>query len=162
MLWTAKIKQTITLLHSQTRAEHKHGKSVLSSNVNTKLTLIWMSEKASQTTLNTFLCKRNLDHMCQNIKAVTQQFVSTNLHVSCLNKCIKELVVHVEQEFSFSTFAAHFKCPNLFLLFLNILKGLKKFFKHFVAALLSAMESQHYSDFDFSWPIKTWHFLFLQ
>ena len=32
---------------------------------------------------------RNLDYMCRNVKAVMQQFVSTNLHVSCLNKCIR-------------------------------------------------------------------------
>ena len=50
---------------------------------------------ASQTAQNKFLCKINLDYTYRNIKTVTQQFVSTNLHVSRLNKLVKELVVHV-------------------------------------------------------------------
>ena len=57
----------------------------------------------------------------QKHKGGTQWFVWTNLHVSHFHKRVKELVVHSEQEFSFSTFAAHFKFPNLFLLFLLIL-----------------------------------------
>ena len=50
---------------------------------------------ASQTAQNKFFCKINLDYTYRNIKTVTQQFVSTNLHVSRLNKRVKELVVHV-------------------------------------------------------------------
>ena len=46
--------------------------------------------------------------------------------------CIKELDVHNEQEFSLSTFAACFKFPNLFLLFLLILKCCQKVFKTFL------------------------------
>ena len=86
-----------------------------------------------------------------------QRFVKTNLHVSCSNKHVKQLVVYSEQElFSFSTFAAHFKFPNLFLLFLLILKRFQKVFKTFLGCLLSDMKRllQHYSEFDFSWPIK--------
>ena len=73
----------------------------------------------------------SLDYtLCRNIKVVTQQFVQTNLHVSCLNKKNK-LVIHSEQEFSFSTFAAWFKFPNLILLFLLILKCFQKVFQMF-------------------------------
>ena len=126
-------KQTVVLLHSQTRVEHTHGKSILLNNINTKLTLTWTGEKASQTALNKFLCKINFDEKCRNIKAVMQWFVYTNLHVSCLNKRVKQLVVYGEQEFSFSTFAAHFKFPNLFPLFLLILKHFQNVFKCFLA-----------------------------
>ena len=73
-----------------------------------------------------------------------------------LEKHVKELVVHGEWEFSFSTFATRFKFPKLFLLFLLTVKS-------FLAALLSDMKCllQHYSDINFSWVIKAWHFLFL-
>ena len=67
--------------------------------------------------------------------------------------------------FSFSTFAACFKCPNLFLPFLLILKHFKTAnLNHFLAALLSDMKCllKNSSNFDFSWPIKAWHFLFLR
>ena len=57
----------------------------------------------------------------QKHKGGTKWFVWTNLHVSRFSKPVKELVVHSEQEFSFSTFAARFKFPILFLLFLLIL-----------------------------------------
>ena len=43
------------------------------------------------------------------------------------------LVIYGEQEFSFSTIAAHFKFPILFLLFLLILKHFQKVFKCFLA-----------------------------
>ena len=46
--------------------------------------------------------------------------------------CVKELDVHNEQEFSLSTCVARFKFPNLFLLFLLILKRCQKFFKTFL------------------------------
>ena len=61
-----------------------------------------------------------------------------------LEKHVKELVVHGEREFSFSTFATRFKFPKLFLLFL--LTGI----------LLSDRKCllQHYSDVNFSWVIK--------
>ena len=61
----------------------------------------------------------------------------------------RKIVVHSEQELSFSSLEARFKFPNLFLHFPNILK-------RFLAALLSDTKCllQHYSDFDFSWPIK--------
>ena len=92
ILWTAKImspsesscfnatipfqtKKTVALLDTQTRVEHKRGKYILLSNMNTKFTLIWMSEKASQTGLNQFLCKVTLDYKHRNIKAVMQRFV---------------------------------------------------------------------------------------
>ena len=47
-----------------------------------------------------------------------QRFAYTNLYVSCLNKHVhvKELVIYSGQEFSVSTFTAHFKFKNLFLL----------------------------------------------
>ena len=99
----------------------------------------------------------SLDYtLCRNIKVVTQQFVQTNLHVSCLNKKNK-LVIHSEQEFSFSTFAAWFKFPNLILLFLLIFKRFQNVFQMFRCwFLLSDMKCllQRYSDFDFSWPIE--------
>ena len=41
-----------------------------------------------------------------------------------------------EQEFSFSTFAARIKFPNLFLLFLLILKRFQKVFKKFLACFI--------------------------
>ena len=99
----------------------------------------------------------------QKYKGSNAMVCQTNLHVSCLNKRVKQLVVYGEQEFSFSTFAAHFKFSNLFLLFLLILKHFQKVFKTFLGCLLSDMKCllQHYSKFDFSWPIKAWHLLFL-
>ena len=51
----------------------------------------------------------------------------SNFVVSRLNKRAKKLVIHAEQEFSFSTLAAPFNYPNLFLLFLLILKCFQKF-----------------------------------
>ena len=59
-----------------------------------------------------------------------------------------------EQEFSFSTFAARIKFPNLFLLFLLILKRFQKVFKSFLPALLSVIKCllHHYNNF--SLPIK--------
>ena len=46
------------------------------------------------------------------------------LSISISNKQVhvKELVINSEQEFSISTFTAHFKIQNLFLLFLLTLK----------------------------------------
>ena len=81
-----------------------------------------------------------------------------------LEQTHKIIVVYGEQEFSFSTFAAHFKFPNLFLLFLLNLKRFQKVFKTSLGCLLSDMKCllQHYSKFDFSWPIKAWHFPFLR
>ena len=55
---------------------------------------------ASQAAQNKFFCKINLDYTYRNIKTVTQQFVSTNLHVSRLNKRVKELVVRVPGGYS--------------------------------------------------------------
>ena len=49
-----------------------------------------------------------------------------------LCKGMKIIVVHNEQEFSLSTFVSHFKFPNLFLLFLLILKRCQKVFKTFL------------------------------
>ena len=100
---------------------------------------------------------------CRNIKAITQWFVWTSLHVSRLNKCIKELIIYSEQEFSFTTFAAHFKFPNLLLLFLLILKRFQKAFKTFLGCFMVWYEmfTTTLQYFNFSWPIKAWHFLFL-
>ena len=75
--------------------------------------------------------------------------------MSCLNKCVKKLVI---QEFSFSTLAAPFNFPNLFLLFLLILKCFQKFQKCFLAALLSDMKCllQHNNDFIFlQWKVSS-------
>ena len=68
-----------------------------------------------------------------------------------LEQTRKKIVNHGEQEFSFSTLAAPFNFPNLFLLFLLILKCFQKFQKCFLAALLSDMKCllQHNSDFIF-------------
>ena len=100
---------------------------------------------------------------CRNIKAITQWFVETSLYVSRLNKCIKELIIYREQEFSFTTFAAHFKFPNLFLLFLLILKRFQKAFKTFLGCFMVWYEmfTTTLQYFNFSWPIKAWHFLSL-
>ena len=105
--------------------------------------------------LNKFLGKKDPNYTCRNINDVTQWFVKTNLCFT-VEKHVKELVVHGEREFSFSTFATRFKFPKLFLLFLLTVK-------RFLAALLSDMKCllQHYSDINFSWVIKAWHFLFL-
>ena len=46
-------------------------------------------------TNGTEFSKIYVDYKCRNIKAVTQQFVSTNLHVSRLNKRVKELDIQV-------------------------------------------------------------------
>ena len=92
--------------------------------MNTKLTLIWTSEKASQMTPKNFSWKINLYYTCRHIKVVTQWFDYTKKHVSRLNKLFfyTLLIVHGEPEYSFSTFAARFKFPKLFLLILLILK----------------------------------------
>ena len=69
---------------------------------------------------------------------------------------------HKGKEFFFSTFAGNLKFPNLLLLFqyLNILKSFQKVSLNVSwLPLLSDMKSQHYSNIDFSWPIKAWHFL---
>ena len=106
---------------------HKPGQSTnmennLSSNMHTKLNLIWASEKASQTALNKFLCKINLYYLylCRNIRAVINATLclskQTCMFHPWMNNCVN-LVVRGEQEFSFSTFAACVKFPNLFLLY---------------------------------------------
>ena len=72
-----------------------------------------------------------------------------------LNKRAKQLVVHGEQEFSFSTFAARISKP--FSTFsTHFKKNSEKFLKRFLAALVSDMKrlQQQYSDFDFSSSIK--------
>ena len=67
---------------------------------------------------------KSLLHVQTHIKVVTQWFDYTKKHVSRLNKLFfyTLLIVHGEPEYSFSTFAARFKFPNLFLLILLILK----------------------------------------
>ena len=74
-----------------------------------------------------------------------------NLHVSLFNKCLKELVIHSEQEFFCSTFAAQIS-KSFSTLFLLILKCFQRVFKTFLAALLPDMKClpEHYSNFDFS------------
>ena len=74
----------------------------------------------TNSTKQVFVQNNSWLHM-QKHKGGTKWFVWTNLHVSRFSKPVKELVVHSEQEFSFSTFAARFKFPILFLLFLLIL-----------------------------------------
>ena len=79
------------------------------------------------------------------------------MHVSHLNKHVKEfIVVHIEQEFSFSTFAVLISKPFSTLLFYSFLSVSKQFLKRFLAALLSYMKClpQHYKNFDFSGLIK--------
>ena len=73
------------------------------------------------------------------------------------------LIIYSEQEFSFTTFAAHFKFPNLLLLFLLILKRFQKAFKTFLGCFMVWYEmfTTTLQYFNFSWPIKAWHFLFL-
>ena len=106
---------------------HKPGQSTnmennLSSSMHTKLNLIWTSEKASQTALNEFLCKINRYYLylCRNIRAPINATVclsgQTCMFHPWMNNCVN-LVVLGEQEFSFSTFAACVKFPNLFLLY---------------------------------------------
>ena len=51
-------------------------------------------------TNGTEFSKIYVDYKCRNIKAVTQQFVSTNLHVSRLNKRVKELDIQVPGGYS--------------------------------------------------------------
>ena len=84
--------------------------------------------------------------------------LNSNFVVSCLNKHVKKLVIHGEQEFSFSTLSAPFNFPNLFLLFLLISKCFQKFQKCFLAALLSDMKCllQHNSGFVFlQWKVSS-------
>ena len=97
----------------------------------------------------------------RNLKNI---LIAHNLHVSHLNKYVKELVVHIEQEFSFSTLAAWISKPFSTLFFCSFKNVSKQFFKRFLAAVLSDMKClpQHYKNFYFSGPIKAWHFLFLQ
>ena len=142
------------LLHSQTRAEHKHGKSVLSNNMKTKQTLTWTREKASQTALNNFLV--------QNTSWLQVQKHKGSNATVCLDKLVYFMLEQTRKIitcsslrwtiFSFSTFEAHFKFPNLFLLFLLIIKHFQKVSNTFLGCILSKMKCllQHYSNFDFS------------
>ena len=71
------------------------------------------------------------------------------MHILRLNKQVKKSVVDGEQEFSFSTFAARFEFPNLFLVFLLILKrfwAAVKFnvYNNITATSISVGRSKHH------------------
>ena len=156
MLWNAKIKQTITLLHSQTRVELKWEiHSVKQHEYKTDFDLNeWKG--FTNNTKHVFVWKKSWLHV--------QKHKGSNATV-CLDKLacfMLEQMRTLNNNSPFQLLQQTLNFQTFFYSFLTFENISKKFLKHFLAALLSDMESQHYSDFDFCWLIKAWHFLFVR